>query len=143
MWYMLSRVASRETPFTFDDIYTILHYCLHCAFTWRNIKLVHSQYRIAGNFRGRKLSRISRFCGNPRMFYPRNVSQPRAPQYNATRTVQIAKVFSAKSYFSLIRESFIPRKFPAIRYARSKQQDFKPSLPYRISKSLHFIHPPR
>ena len=26
------------------------------------------------------------------------------------------KVFSAKSYFSPIRESFLPRKFPAIRY---------------------------
>jgi hypothetical protein len=27
------------------------------------------------------------------------------------------KVFSTKSYFSPIRESFLPQKFPAIRYA--------------------------
>ena len=27
------------------------------------------------------------------------------------------KVFSTKSYISLIRESFLPRKFPAVRYA--------------------------
>ena len=32
----------------------------------------HVQYRIAGNFRGRKLSRISRFFSHPRKFSPRN-----------------------------------------------------------------------
>ena len=31
-----------------------------------------SKYRIAGNFRGRKLSRISRFFRHPRKFSPRN-----------------------------------------------------------------------
>ena len=31
-------------------------------------------YRIAGNFRGRKLSRISRFFSHPRKFSPRNSS---------------------------------------------------------------------
>ena len=35
--------------------------------------LPHSEYyRIAGNFRGRKLSRISRFSRHPRKFSPRN-----------------------------------------------------------------------
>ena len=32
------------------------------------------------------------------------------------------KVFSAKSYFSLIRECFRPRKFPAIRYGWSEDK---------------------
>ena len=34
--------------------------------------LRHFTYRIAGNFRGRKLSRISRFSRHPRKFSPRN-----------------------------------------------------------------------
>ena len=33
---------------------------------------VRITYRIAGNFRGRKLSRISRFFSHPRKFSPRN-----------------------------------------------------------------------
>ena len=32
------------------------------------------------------------------------------------KSEQSAKVFLAKIYFSPIRESFLPRKFPAIRY---------------------------
>ena len=32
----------------------------------------HLHYRMAGNFRGRKLSRISRFFSHPRKFSPRN-----------------------------------------------------------------------
>ena len=44
------------------------------------------------NFRGRKLSRISRFFSHPRKFSPRNAT------------------------FLPIRESFLPRKFPAIQY---------------------------
>ena len=39
------------------------------AYAW---SLFIIQYRIAGNFRGRKLSRISRFFRHPRKFSPRN-----------------------------------------------------------------------
>ena len=42
-------------------------YCIECSC---NVRIII--YRIAGNFRGRKLSRISRFFCHPRKFSPRN-----------------------------------------------------------------------
>ena len=38
------------------------------------------------------------------------------PRMHVARGVPCAKVFSAKSSFTPIRESFLPRKIPAIRY---------------------------
>ena len=49
------------------------------------------RYRIAGNFRGRKLLRISRFESHPRKFSPRNLGGA-APIYD---------------WFQAIRESFL------------------------------------
>ena len=54
----------------------------------------------AGNFRRRNISRISRFWGYSRKFSPRNLG--------AWRSLVRQKW--------AIRENFLPRKFPAIRY---------------------------
>ena len=70
-------------------------------------------YRIAENFRGRKLSRISRFCGYTRKFSPWNLG--RGVLWRC-KSEQSAKVFSAKIVFSPICKNFFPRKFPAIQY---------------------------
>ena len=71
-----------------SDSYLLLRFLEHCAcaccvlFVSRNrypsiitIEIsptCSNVYRIAGNFRGRKLSRISRFFSHPRKFSPRN-----------------------------------------------------------------------
>ena len=39
---------------------------------WIELGIESDPYRIAGNFRGRKLSRISRFLSHPRKFSPQN-----------------------------------------------------------------------
>ena len=65
-------------------------------------------YRIAENFRGRKLSQISRFCGYMRKFSLRNLG---CGVIWRCKSEQSTKVFSAKIVFSLIRESFLPQKF--------------------------------
>ena len=68
---------------------------------------MHKAVPIAGKFRGRILSRILRFCGYLRKFSTRNLGMWRP----------LALKFSPwKSYLPSIRESFLPRKFPAIRY---------------------------
>ena len=74
---------------------------------------VYKQYRIVGNFRGRKLSKISRFCGYTRMFSPQNLG--RGILWHS-KSEQSAKVFSQKSYSLQICESFLPQKFPTIQY---------------------------
>ena len=76
-------------------------------------------YRIAGFFRGRKLSRISRFCGDLRKFSPRKsiFKQLDTALVGVVHWVTAnSRVFFAKMYFQAIRESFLPRKTPAIRY---------------------------
>ena len=70
-------------------------------------------YRIAENFRGRKLSRISRFCGYMQKFSLQNLERG---ILWLCKSEQSAKVFPAKIVFSPIHESFLPRKFPAIQY---------------------------
>jgi len=70
-----------------------------------------TSYCIAENFRGRKLSRISWFCGYSRKFSPWNLG--RGIHWRGT-SEQSAKISPQKSYFSPIRESFLPQKFPAI-----------------------------
>ena len=70
-------------------------------------------YRIVEKFRGRKLSRISRFCGYTRKFSPRNLG---CGVLCCCKSDQSAKVFSAKIVISPIHESFFPSKVPAIQY---------------------------
>ena len=60
-------------------------------------------YWRAGNFRGRKLSRISRFFSHPRSFL-RAFHTHYATSFNIPRNTPI-------------RERFLPLKFPAIRYS--------------------------
>ena len=80
------------------------------------IRQSFTQHRIVGNFLGRKLSQISRFCGYSRKFM----------KYRGVVSLGTAKVnnpwkFSPqKLYFSPIRKSFLPQKFPTIRYYVSK-----------------------
>ena len=75
-------------------------------------------YHIAENFQGRKLSWISRFCGYTRKFSLRNLGRG---VLRHGKSEQSAKVFSAKIGFSPIRGSFLPWKFPAIRYQANKK----------------------
>jgi len=56
-------------------------YCWPVVWSWKK------EYHIAGNFRGRKLSWISRFCGYSRKFSPRKLYFH-----------QFAKVFSLESF---------------------------------------------
>ena len=63
-------------------------------------------YRIAGNFRGRKLLRILRFCSYLRKFFPWNL---RAWRPLARQKWQSAKVFFAKILF-FTNSQFSPSK---------------------------------
>ena len=112
-------------------------------------------YRIAENFWGRKLSRISRFWSHPRKFSLWNfggvvfegwASSQRVNQYwkslsclAAQRMHQraSAKVFSAKFYFPPIRKSFLPRKFSAIRYHVPPTQYFSHLVQCCVHLLLH------
>ena len=71
-------------------------------------------YRIAGNFRGRKLRG---FCGFVaiRESFLREIWGCGILWHG--KSEQSAKVFSAKIVFSPIHESFLPRKFSVIRYS--------------------------
>ena len=59
-------------------------------------------YHIAENFRGRKLSRILRFCGYTRKFFSRNLGRG---VLWCCKSKQSAKVFSVKIVCSLIHKS--------------------------------------
>ena len=74
---------------------------------------IYLEYHIAENFQGRKLLRISWFCGCTQNFSLRNLGRDVLWR---CKSKQSAKVFSAKIVFSPIRESLLPRRFPAIRY---------------------------
>ena len=67
----------------------------------------------AGKFGGRKLSQILWFCGYRRRFSLQNLE---CGVLQCIKSEQSAKVSPQKSYFSPIRESFLPWKFHAIRY---------------------------
>ena len=68
---------------------------------------VYKQYRIVGNFRGRKLLKISRFCGYTRMFSPQNLG--RDILWHG-KSEQFAKFFSAKIIFFTNPRKFSPSK---------------------------------
>ena len=81
---------------------------LHSRILWPN--LAYFYYWIARNFQGRKLSRISQFCGYPRKFSLQNLGawSPLA-QHKWT-------VFSAKIIFFTNREKFSSLKFSHFYY---------------------------
>ena len=64
-------------------------------------------YRIVGNFRGRKLSRISWFCGYLRKFSPQNLE---VWHLWCCKSEQSVKVFSAKIVFFTNSRKFSPSK---------------------------------
>ena len=67
----------------------------------------HPKYCITGNFQGRKLSRILRFCGYSRKFSPRNLGHE---ILWCGKSEQSAKVFSAKIVFFTNSQKFSPSK---------------------------------
>ena len=89
---------------------------------WQDSNPLYSvAYRIAGNFRGRKLSRISQFFSHPRMFYPRN-SRHATPIMRPV--LHSAKVFSAKCSFPSNPRKFSPSKIS--RYTVHKSPSTRP-----------------
>ena len=88
-------------------IYNIVHAYIN------TLLLVIFKYRTAENFQGRKLSRILRFCAYSRKFSLQNLGAwcPLARHERA-----ICESFLCKKRISPICKSFLPRKFPAIRY---------------------------
>ena len=82
-------------------------------------------YHIAENFWGKKLPRISRFCGYTRKFSPWNLG--RSVIWHC-KSEQSVKVFSTKIVFSPIRESFLPWKFSTIRQVKHATNDQKLEL---------------
>ena len=66
-----------------------------------------------GNFRGRKLSQISRFESHPWKFSPWNsgMSPPTYMWFSIPR-----KFYPRIAHFLLIRKSFLPQMFSTIRY---------------------------
>ena len=92
------------------------------------------KYRIAGNFRGRKLSRILRFDSHPQKFSPRNFGHAHAaPTYSSNPWK-----FSPWNYhFLWIRKSFLPRKFTAIRYLDPLWNIWHPIHLFRLKLDSH------
>ena len=70
-------------------------------------------YCIAGNFWGRKLSRILRFCGYLWIVSPQNLG---TWYYLAGPASNLWKLSPWKSCFPPVCKSFLLRKFPAIQY---------------------------
>ena len=98
---------------TIMAIYATPAYYGQCDFMWKCI--LHYRvisYCIAGNFWGRKLSRISRFFSHPQKFSPRN-------SRHATLIMRPVLTFCEMLLSYRSRENFLPRKFPAIRYLRA------------------------
>ena len=76
------------------------------------IQLVQA-YHIAGNFQGRIPSWILRFYNHPWKFIHENLGMP----HSLCDKFSIPQKFSPRNApFLPIRESFLPWKFPAIRY---------------------------
>ena len=77
-------------------------------------------YRIAGNIRGRKLSQISHFYESFVLLWL--FVKLSSAKFGSMKSIGMVKVsnprkFSPrKSYFSLVCESFLHRKFPALWY---------------------------
>ena len=79
------------------------------CFIFGSVLFGFSHYLMAGNFRRRKLSQNSQFCGYLESF----LHEIWGRSFGST-SEQSVNVFSAKKIFSPVRESFLPRKFPAI-----------------------------
>ena len=79
------------------------------CFIFGSVLFGFSHYLMAGNFRRRKLSQNSQFCGYLESF----LHEIWGRSFGST-SEQSVNVFSAKKNFSPVRESFLPRKFPAI-----------------------------
>ena len=73
-----------------------------------------TQYRVEGNFLGRKLFVNCAVCGYSQKFCPQNSGG--VASFGAAKASNPRKFSPLKSYFSTISESFLPRKFPAIWY---------------------------
>ena len=69
--------------------------------------LIDKWYRIPGNFRGRKLSQISQFCGYSRKFSPQNWG---CGTFGAAKVSNPRKFSPRKLYFSPIWRKFSPSK---------------------------------
>ena len=105
-----------------------------------------NRYRIAKNFQGRKLSRISRFESHPRKFSPRNFGHA-IPTYVTFQNS--AKVFSTKWSLSPIRESFlVPSKisrymvinlvWPIIIIAHTPVSLLKKTVNYKLQNIINW-----
>ena len=77
--------------------------------------MINKDYRIAGNFQGRK---PSRFYSHPQKFSPRNFRHA-TPIYAIS--LPFREVFSTKCSFLPICKSFLPWKFPTIRYIQAEK----------------------
>ena len=71
------------------------------------------RYCIAGNFRGRKLSQISRFCGYLRKFSPQIWGHG---IFGAAKASNSRKFFPRKSYFHQSAKVFSLESFSTIQY---------------------------
>ena len=78
-----------------------------------NDAIASKLYRIAGNFRGRKLSRKFRGFVAMHESFLRKIWG--VAFFGAEQASNPQKFSLWKSYFSPIRESFLPQKFPTIR----------------------------
>ena len=86
-----------------------------------DIRVMANKYCIAGNFRGRKLSQISRFFGYSQKFSPRNL-EAWCPL--AWHEWAIHGSFVRKNHiFHQFVRSFLPGKFLAIWYINLFQDD--------------------
>ena len=91
--------------------------CTHTCSSLGRIKS-SEEYRIAGNFRGIQFSRFSRLTGKPRKLNPRNKSLNAHSRYSERPST---KITSRNLCILSVRENWIPRKFPAIRYAKDSE----------------------
>ena len=83
----------------------------------RLLALSQVTYRIAKNFRGRKLLQILQFWAIRKSFLCKIWG---VASFGTAKASNPRKFSPRKAYFSPIRESFLPRKFPAIRYVERR-----------------------
>ena len=119
----------------FPDIKYILG--MNIVFT-RWIRFQQECYHTAENFRGRKLLRISRFCGYTQKFSPRNLG--RGIVWHS-KSDQSTKVFSTKNVFFTNSRKFSPSKvsrytvYDSVVYCLTRSQK---SLGFEFQMVLNF-----
>ena len=88
-------------------------------YTWNQLNSYTLAYHnnIVGNFQERKPSWILQFYSHPWKFSPRNFR-------HATPIYAISLTFHKMFPSLLIRESFLPRKFPVICYMHTKRKKY-------------------